>query len=603
MHKLYGIALFVGISVTSIFSAPILYAVSDSLVISQVQLGDIISARNELVEIYNNSSEDVEVTNWCINYLSSGYTQKKLSCFIPGTSATHIYLPSHSAALAISNELSVLLPPIGSDLRFSSTLSNMGGYVRIVDNFGVEIDKVGWGMPNSENNLIVSPPVGEVLGRKVSADENVLRDTDVNYDDFEAVEPRSYYNYGSLYELQDICANIDGVQSELPEGYDVDNIGNCSLPPPEIDVCSNIVGLQSIIPNDMEVDNVGNCVQHDECPNLSDAQMIIPDEMIHDTGGNCVPKPLSLQITELLPNPSGDDNGEEFIELYNPNDKDVSLDNYVIFVGSDYKNSYNFPSGAHINPGQYAAFYDDDIKFTLVNTSSGVKLQSIDGSFVFEVPIYDNPKDNIAWALIDNKWQYTNRPTPGLSNLPSLIEETPVEADTIDADNNDLEPCAANQYRNPLTNRCKLIEAAGPSLVLAPCKEGEERNPETNRCRKITSTVSTLAPCPEGQERNPLTNRCRSIATVLSANTLAPCKEGQERNPETNRCRKVTVASTITKAKYAPESTAQSPSNYLIWWSLAGIGSLAVGYGVWEWRQELTRLGRKLLSLFGFRDN
>jgi hypothetical protein len=49
-------------------------------------------------------------------------------------------------------------------------------------------------------------------------------------------------------------------------------------------------------------------------------------------------------------------------------------------------------------------------------------------------------------------------------------------------------------------------------------------------------------------------------------------------------------------AEYAPEQTNESSNNYIGWWALAGVGVVAIIYGVWEWRQEVVNLMRKLGS-------
>jgi len=48
---------------------------------------------------------------------------------------------------------------------------------------------------------------------------------------------------------------------------------------------------------------------------------------------------------------------------------------------------------------------------------------------------------------------------------------------------------------------------------------------------------------------------------------------------------------------YAPEQVNVSSNNGYIWWSVAGAGTLAAGYGLWEWRQEFVKLLRKLKAL------
>lgn len=610
MRKLYVFFSSIGIVLVSLSITQSSYAISDTLVISQVQSGNPLSAKNEFVEIYNNSPTDVDVTDWCLQYFSLSLVQNELECFTPDDDMTHIYLPGYSFTLATTSELLLSSPSMVGDLIFSYTLLDAGGYVRIIDVDDVEIDRIGWGISTPEIDLAPVAPAGKILSRKMTVNTNIMQDTDVNSEDFEAVTPRETYAYKSLYKVKDACINIKGFQKLPPDGYSVDDAGNCNPPPVDVcvnldglqtiipngyaldangdcqvDICQNVEGLQLVLPDDMDVDSNGNCIAHDECLNLPDIQAVIPDGMVRDTDGSCKIKILPLQLTELLPNAVGADDGNEFIELYNPNDSDVDLVNYKLYTGNGYTHSYIFPEGSYIKSKQYAAFYNDDINFTLVNTTGSVRLQSVDGIFTDETPIYTNPDDGFAWALIGDVWQYTNQPTPGSVNLSSLIE---VKVKTVPE--NHLEPCPDGQYRSIETNRCRLL--AMPTTILTPCKDGQYRSEETNRCRNIASDISTLVACAEGQERNPATNRCRSITSaVLGASTLTPCKAGQERNPETNRCRN--VASSMPKADYAPEQVASFSNSHILWWSLAGVGAVAIGYGIWEWRQEIAGLYKK----------
>jgi hypothetical protein len=623
MRKYYILAVLASLFIT-IFATQNTNAISSNVVISQIQLGNAASAKNEFVEIYNNNSVDIEITNWCLSYLSSSLSPREMACFVPENDSTHILLPGHSFALAVSNEISMSEPSINGDIKFSSTLSGTAGYVRLFDQNKTEIDKVGWGASTPDNNLAGVPSVGKILSRKIigTFTPQELQDTDVNSDDFEQVVPRLTYTYGLIYEQIDVCKNIIDIQQVVPDGYDIDLNGNCNPLPVDVctnldeiqivvpdgylldengncvvDVCLNIDGLQLAVPESMDLDDKGNCVAHDECSNLLEIQAVIPDGYMRSDDNDCLLNLLPLKITELLPNANGSDIGKEFIEIYNPNDSDVDLTNYVFYVGVDDVKFYSFSAGSHIEAGEYQAFYNDFTKFTLLNSTSSVRLKSIDGTLIDETPIYVNPKENMAWALIDGTWQYTNQPTPNSLNLHSLIEPEPVPdvdvAETVIV--SDLKPCAANQYRSPETNRCRLLPTS--DSVLEPCKDGQYRSEETNRCRSIVSDVETLIPCAEGQERNPDTNRCRSIATaVLGASDLKPCDPGQERNPDTNRCRN--IVSAIPQADYAPEQTSETSNNYVLWWSLAGVGLVAIIYGVWEWRQEIGRLVRKIrLSL------
>ncbi|MFZ2125341.1 MAG: lamin tail domain-containing protein [Candidatus Saccharimonadales bacterium] len=593
-------------------NVPFSNAASDNIVISQIQLGDSLSASNEFIQIANKNNKNIEVTDLCLFYISaSAKTTTKLVCFVAQNALAHLYLPAGESIFIVSNQLSVAEPGLGSDFNFNGGMSGTGGHVKLVDSLSTEIDRVGWGLATMpEGNPAPVPEIGQIM-KRLSKD-GVLQDTDDNMVDFAIDYPDEAYSYGSLYELQDICSNIDGVQEVLPEEYTLYEDNQCSPSPVDVcknidglqivvpggylfdensncqaDFCSNLDGLQLVLPDGMELDSAGDCLPHDVCLNLTGVQGVVPDGFT-ESGNNCVLKLLPLKLNELLPNANGSDDGNEYIEVYNPNSSAVDLMYYVLYIGSNLEHFYSFPVGLIIGPGEYMAFYSDDIKFTLVNTTSSVTLRSLDNVLIDETPYYSDPKDGMAWALIDGIWQFTNRPTPGGGNIPSYIEPVVVKPAA-----STLKPCAANQYRNPETNRCKLIPTVSSNLT--PCKVGQYRSEETGRCRNLASDVSNLIPCAEGQERNPATNRCRSVSAVLAATSLVPCKEGQERNPETNRCRN--IISDMPTVGFAVEQTNTSPDNSIVWWSLAGVGVLAVIYGIWEWRQEIMQLVKKVVGV------
>jgi uncharacterized repeat protein (TIGR01451 family) len=58
----------------------------------------------------------------------------------------------------------------------------------------------------------------------------------------------------------DACPNIEGNQTEIPDGMVKDEHGNCVTPTPPTDACPNIEGNQTHIPDGMVKDEHGNCV-------------------------------------------------------------------------------------------------------------------------------------------------------------------------------------------------------------------------------------------------------------------------------------------------------------------------------------------------------
>lgn len=623
MHKRYVVAML-AVSIVAVggLSVKNVSAISQNLVISQVQTRSLTStsASDELVELYNNSDSDINITNWCLHYGESGTLMptKTLSCFKASSEATDdkVMIKARSCILLVSKAFADSHPGFSYDAIFSNGLTDSDRWVSLRNN-GTVVDAVEW----SGNGILSitaegaktapSPTSTQLIQRKVTTD-GALKDSDNNFDDFERAPERLKYSPGSIYEVEDVCRNITGFQSVVPLDYTVDDDGNCQPPPVDVcknldglqivlpigyefdngglcqpDVCRNISGLQLTMPSGKELDSVGNCVDHDECSNLPYIQSAIPDGFMRAEDNSCILGLLPLRLTELLPNADGDDISHEYIEIYNPNDSRVDLLYYFFYVGSDNTHFYSFPVGTYIEPMQYRAFYNDDINFMLVNTTGSVRLRAIDNSFIDETPVYDNAGSGMAWALINNTWQYTNQPTPNAANVASFeVEEEEIEVEP------ELKPCAPNQYRNPETNRCKLIVLAGSTLV--PCKDGQYRSEITNRCRSIASDA-TLQSCGPGQYRNPETNRCKSILGATS--TLTPCAIGEERNPETNRCRKI-GPSLVPSAPFAVEPIAVAQGNYIDTWVLGGVGLVAVAYGLWEWRVEFRNVFRKVVRVF-----
>ena len=280
------------------------------------------------------------------------------------------------------------------------------------------------------------------------------------------------------------------------------------------------------------------------------------------------PSLLPAIITELLPNAVGSDTGNEFIELFNPNETGaISLKGYQLLVGQSLEKVITLGEYS-LKAGEYKVFTNTELSYTLLNTSGRVSLKNDQGSIVSEAPVYSSPAEGEAWALIGDTWEYTNQPTPGSANLASLIEEDQAVVATAST----LKPCAANQYRSAETNRCRLISSAATTTP-TPCKAGQERNPATNHCRNIPTSATTA------------------------------CKEGQERNPDTNRCRTIKKLSTAPFGVKGATTKQQAGMGWYMWAAIGGVVLLIIGYAVWEWRDELQKLLNMLRTKFAGRPN
>lgn len=510
-----GVAVLLS-SAYVLVGGPKAYAVSTSVLITQIQAGGVGAATQEFVVLYNNSDNKVNISGWCL----SNKANVLFACFGPAGIGKETYIPARKHVVIASNTLSYLQPTGAVGLTYtpasqsSGSMTGSSDTITLVDNLGTVVDRYSWSVPIA---------AGMQFERHGSGVPIIYVDTDTG---------------------ADWSVTVPGV-----------------LPLDESEVDTTVV---------------------DVCPNIDGVQIDVPAGNILDRTGNCVKKQIAqLAITEILPNAMGSDVGQEFVELFNPNDFTVELKDYMLYVGPNFEDRYSFPNGATIQPKGYMGYTNAVIPFTLLNTSSRVALApSDDDQVINEVTAYVDPPDGQSWALINNEWQYTKQPTPGSANMVTS-DSTP---DSVVFSG--LQPCAANQYRSPDTNRCRLLTVMPGSVT--PCKNGQYRSEETNRCRNIATDAKVTTPCNEGEERNLETNRCRKIVV---ASTPAPCREGQERNPDTNRCRTITKMPSAEYGVLGAET--KNSGNLYVWAAIGGVLLLALGYAIWEWHDEIGKFSQK----------
>lgn len=494
------------------------YAASATVLITQIQAGGSSAATQEFISLYNNSSQEVDLSGWCL----ANKSNLKFACITVEPNQSR-YVAPYAYAVVASSSFAASLPTAHfaaiyvPSSQSSGSITGGGDTISLIDHLGVVVDQHTW---------TVSIAGGSHFERRT------LQGAPLLYQDSDKAIDWSVLASGP--------AQIDA--TKLEELI--------------VDVCLNIEGTQPTLPIGMQIDEHNACVMR-----------VI----------------MKLDITEILPNAIGVDEGNEFIELYNPNNEVVDLSKYELFIGPEFNTMYDFPTGSMIQARAYLSFSNSAIAFGLLNSSSRALLALKDGFVVSEVAAYKDPKDGMSWAFIEGIWQYTNYPTPGAVNVAMVIGEEGV----TDGMSGSAKSCVINQYRSLETNRCRLLTTLGTTVT--PCKDGQYRSEETNRCRNIATDAKTVTPCDEDEVRNAATNRCRKIVSASTA--PAACKEGQERSPETNRCRTVKTMSAVGYGVLGAKT--EGGGN---WYALAVVGGvllLALGYGIWEWHDEIGKFIRK----------
>lgn len=144
-----------------------------------------------------------------------------------------------------------------------------------------------------------------------------------------------------------------------------------------------------------------------------------------------------VMINELLPNPSGTDTANEFIEFFNSDDETINLSNWQLTDGST---TYKIPAGTALEKDKYLAFYSAQTKISLNNGGDTVSLLTPQGDLVSKVTYTAAPGEDISYMRdVDNKFAWTTTPTPNAANKLTEEEEDEDKDDDNggDGDNGD----------------------------------------------------------------------------------------------------------------------------------------------------------------------
>jgi len=126
-----------------------------------------------------------------------------------------------------------------------------------------------------------------------------------------------------------------------------------------------------------------------------------------------------LRITEIFPNPKGEDKGREWIEIFNDSDTQVKLGNWKLKTENK---SYNFKN-ITIKEKKYLVLYSKDLGFSLKNTKGKFILSDFDNNEISSVT-YDDSFEaksfmeitNIENGELNKSWIWTEDTTPGDEN-------------------------------------------------------------------------------------------------------------------------------------------------------------------------------------------
>lgn len=384
------------------------------VVISEVQTATTSSAGQEFIELYNPSAVPVPLSDWTLEYKSATATDSQANwskrATLAGTVAANgFYLIAPKSYLP------------NADTDWSATLAGTAGTVRLKDNAGNVVDKLGYGVTavGAEGMPAAAPASGQSLerlpGRLNELAGNGV-DTDDNSADFIIRTQPGPQSTASAFELADTVIDDES-----------------AMPPPTDDT-------------------------------------------------TVAPAPASyapIDITEVLPNPMApqQDSTDEYVELYNPNPDPVNLAGYTLRTGSNFHDYYVLPDTVVAAAG-YLTLYARQTNLAMPNAGGAVELLDPSGMIVGQTPPYGAAPDGQAWAYFESGWSWTLQLTPGQPNVLAALTPLPatLKATKAKATAKKTAPAAKKKAKAAVKKTTKRKKAAKAKPLSALPHLVAERN-------------------------------------------------------------------------------------------------------------------------------
>ena len=162
--------------------------------------------------------------------------------------------------------------------------------------------------------------------------------------------------------------------------------------------------------------------------------------------------PTGVFINEIMPNPSGADETNEWVELYNSNNFDVALSGWQLQDQQGTITTYIIPSDKKILTNEFLTFKRPDTKIMLNNDSDGLNLLTPDGKTEDFVNFTKSPL-NQSYNKTGSGWKWSTTLTPGAANIVTALAPNGLPKIKISAKNNNItESTAINGAENPINS-------------------------------------------------------------------------------------------------------------------------------------------------------
>lgn len=401
--------LFIG----GFFIWPIfVFGSSNDVVINEIAwMGTDVSATDEWIELYNNTSGEIDLTGWTLKAID-GTPEITLS----GKIVAHGYF-----LLERTNDSSV--PDTAADQIYAGGLSNTGENLELRDAENNLINLIdcleGWltgdndtkqTMEKTDSQWQTSLDVGGTPKSQNSCGEEILpgEEPPAEEPSAEGWIPPIVINQPPIADAGlDITAlvnqeiSFNAIQSYDPDNDPLTYFWNFGDGATDTEEKASHIYLYSgqyivtLLVNDGE---------------LSDLDIITVN----------IYSP-SVIISEFIPNPLGEDKENEWIELFNQSDQIANLTNWQLDDQEDGSSPFVFPANSLIAPHQFLVLRSPITKISLNNNADQVRLIYPDGSLATEVSYTGENEQGFSVAFDNLDYFWTKIPTPGSANIISPI--------------------------------------------------------------------------------------------------------------------------------------------------------------------------------------
>jgi hypothetical protein len=374
-----------------------------AVVINEVAwMGTNISANDEWIELHNNGTEAVNLTGWFLEAADG----------TPTINLTGIISANGYFLLERTDDSTI--PDITADQIYTGALGNTGEYLKLKDNTNNVVDDLDFadGWPAVDNSTKQTM-------------EKILADWQTSL------------NPGGTPKIQNSSGTTEepGV-TKKPETPTVSMSAN----PPIAEAGDNIIAF---INQEIKFDGTKSTdPDGDELSyswNMGDGKLIekpsftykynypgtyLVTLMVYDgryyVSDTITVKIQSGQITinEFLPNPSGNDEEEEWIEIYNDSDSIVDISDWQLDDEASGSEPFIFPKNTLIAPKSYIVFTRQITGIALNNDKDSIRLLLPEGA-VFQEINYEKPPQGKSSAKTGEGFVW-NVPTPGTTNIAGI---------------------------------------------------------------------------------------------------------------------------------------------------------------------------------------